>query len=100
MVKSSFLTTDWKLVRRTCEMGDHSREALQLICSQYRYPLYAHARRCGCQPDLAEDVTQAFLLRLCETSLLAKADQAVGRLRTFLLASFNNFLISERRREQ
>lgn len=61
----------------------------------YWYPLYAFARRCGRAPEDAEDLTQGFFARLLERDLFAKADPARGRLRSFLLGTFKNFMSEE-----
>jgi RNA polymerase sigma factor (sigma-70 family) len=72
---------------------DKTREkALAELCETYWYPLYAFARRCGHAPHDAEDLTQGFFARLLERELFKKADPARGRLRSFLLGTFKNFM--------
>jgi RNA polymerase sigma factor (sigma-70 family) len=78
--------------------GEEGAKALADLCALYWFPLYAFARRCGHSPEDAEDLTQGFFGRLLERDLLAKADPARGRLRSFLLGVFKNF-ISEVQRE-
>jgi RNA polymerase sigma-70 factor (ECF subfamily) len=72
-------------------------KALAELCEMYWYPLYAFARRCGRPPADAEDLTQGFFARLLEHDLFAKADPARGRLRSFLLGAFKNFMSEEHR---
>jgi RNA polymerase sigma-70 factor (ECF subfamily) len=101
MRKASFLTTDWSTILLTTDAdAAFSQPALEKICAQYWYPLYAYARRTGCDASSAEDATQGFLLHVCQTGLLGKADQKIGRFRSFLLASFENYLHSERKRDR
>ncbi|MCI0540140.1 MAG: sigma-70 family RNA polymerase sigma factor [Verrucomicrobiales bacterium] len=98
---SAFPETRWSKVLRV-RSGQTDREAgakaLAELCEIYWFPLYAFARRCGHPPHDAEDLTQGFFGRLLERELLAKADPARGRLRSFLLGVFKRF-ISEVERE-
>jgi len=91
-----FATTHWTVV---LEAG-HSEtpgalEALEQLCRVYWYPLYAYVRRRGYSPDNAQDLTQEFFARLLEKHWLARADQAKGRFRTFLLHALERFLANE-----
>jgi DNA-directed RNA polymerase specialized sigma24 family protein len=54
--------------------------------------LYAFVRRKGFAPAEAEDITQAFLLRLLARNVLGHVDRSKGRFRNFLLACLTNFL--------
>lgn len=58
------------------------------MCQTYWYPLYACARRQGCPPAEAEDLTQAFFARLVERNFVERAEPEKGRFRTFLLTVF------------
>ena len=69
--------------------------ALSDLCEHYWYPLYAFARRRGYGPHDAQDLTQGFFLHLLEHSSLQRADPLKGKFRSFLLASFRNFLLNE-----
>ena len=77
-----------------------SREALAELCQQYWYPLYAHVRQRGNDPDHALDLTQAFFAKLLEKNGVRTARRDRGRFRTFLLASLDNFLAGEWRKAQ
>lgn len=74
-------------------------EALDRICRDYWYPLYAFARRSGREPADAEDLTQGFFQKLLEKRWLADAEREKGRLRTFLLTAFRRYLANEWRRD-
>lgn len=94
-----FVTTRWTRVRQAGDSGgDEARAALASLCQDYWRPLYHYARRQEHSPEDAQDLTQGFLCSLLERQALAKADQERGRFRTFLLASFQNFIGNERRR--
>jgi len=91
-----FATTRWSVVL-AAGGGDSSgaHDALAHLCQTYWYPLYAYARRRGCSPEDAQDVTQEFFARLLEGNWLAKADRQRGRFRSFLLAAVKNFMANE-----
>ena len=92
----SFHTTQWSLVvaagRRASPEG---AVALEALCRQYWYPLYAFARRRVGRVEEARDLTQAFFARLLEKDALARVDESRGRFRAFLLTAFQNFLTNE-----
>lgn len=69
--------------------------ALEELCRDYWYPLYAYVRRQGHAPAQAEDLTQDFFTRLLEKKYLAGLDSNRGRFRAFLLAAMKHFLANE-----
>jgi RNA polymerase sigma factor (sigma-70 family) len=73
--------------------------ALTVLCTTYWYPVYAYARRQGHNPEEAKDLTQEFFARLIAKNYLGLAAPELGRFRTFLLSSFQRFMINEWRRE-
>jgi RNA polymerase sigma-70 factor (ECF subfamily) len=76
--------------------GDGAAEAaLETLCRQYWYPLYAFVRRQGRSHHEAEDCTQAFLAHLLAHDGIARARPDRGRFRTFLLAALQHFLTNE-----
>jgi RNA polymerase sigma-70 factor (ECF subfamily) len=77
-----------------------SKRALAELCERYWLPLYGFARRkCG-SVDEAQDLTQGFFVELLERELLACADPARGRFRTFLLAAFEHFISHQWERQR
>lgn len=94
-----FHTTSWSLIARAQADGDSARGATAEICQQYWHPLYAFARRTGQSAHEAEDTVQDFLVHFVEHAIVARADAERGRFRTFLLASFRQFL-ARRHRDQ
>jgi RNA polymerase sigma-70 factor (ECF subfamily) len=90
---AGFPTTHWSRVLRAGDPTDReSRNALERLCGDYWYPLYAFARRQGLDRDDASDLVQGFLADLIERRDLAKVDPARGRFRSFLRAACGNFL--------
>ena len=77
-----------------------AHQALETLCGNYWYPLYAYVRRQGHSAHDAQDLTQAFFERLLEKNYLADVQRDKGRFRSFLLASLKHFLANEWDREQ
>ena len=94
--KPSFETTQWSIV---VSAGDsqpgHARGAIEQLCRRYWFPLFAFLRRRGYDEPEAEDLVQAFFVRVIEKEVFAAADRDRGRFRTFLLTSLENFLRNE-----
>jgi RNA polymerase sigma factor (sigma-70 family) len=98
---SVFATTHWSVVLAAGQSeSPQAGEALDKLCRVYWYPLYVYARRRGNSPEDAQDLTQAFFVRLLAHDGLRLADPARGRFRTFLLNALQNFLVDAWRREQ
>jgi RNA polymerase sigma-70 factor (ECF subfamily) len=96
-----FHATLWSNVLAARDPADpHTAAALAELCRTYWYPLYAFARRNGATPEQAEDLTQGFFSDKLEHDFLRHVDPARGRFRTFLLASFENYLVNQRARER
>jgi RNA polymerase sigma-70 factor (ECF subfamily) len=92
----AFSTTHWSVVLEAGQAeSPGAAEALESLCRTYWYPLYVFARRKGHSPEDAQDLTQEFFARLLEKKYLGLADQSRGKFRTFLLRSFEHFLINE-----
>jgi RNA polymerase sigma-70 factor (ECF subfamily) len=76
-----------------------AREALSKLCQAYWYPIYAFVRHRGFSPEQAQDRTQDFFAYVLERDLIARADPARGRFRTFLRTVCVRHLAAERDRE-
>ncbi len=88
-----FPTTHWsRVVQSGNPSSPDARAAIEALCSDYWYPLYAFIRRCGHDPDAASDLVQGLFAHLLERDAFARADPRRGRFRTFLLAVCRNFL--------
>lgn len=95
----TFQTTRWSLVHRANgDVDEDALAALAALCDSYWYPIYAYIRRSGHGAHDAEDLTQGFFTRLLEKDILAAADPAKGKLRTFLLTCVRNYLHNEHAR--
>ncbi len=96
---AGFDATRWSLVLEAAQSrAEGGPEALARLCERYWPPLYAFARHRGISPEDAQDLVQGFFEHLIESRALGTVDQAKGRFRSFLLASFQNFAAMERRR--
>jgi RNA polymerase sigma-70 factor (ECF subfamily) len=97
---AAFRTTRWSVVAHAAAPAHpQAGAALADICHNYWPPLYAFARRLGRSPHDAEDLTQSFFAVFIEKNSLAAAEQSRGKLRTFLLAAFQNHITDTARRE-
>jgi DNA-directed RNA polymerase specialized sigma24 family protein len=94
---AAFQTTHWTLVLRARQSDptETARKALSNFCEAYWPPLYAFLRLRGHASPEAQDLVQGFFAHLLEQNTLSRADKEKGRLRTFLLGSFQNFLCNE-----
>lgn len=91
-----FATTRWTMVREAASGGDaEAVEALGALFVTYWQPLYRYARRKGKSKEDAEDLVQGFLAHLMEVNALQDTDRNKGRFRSFLLASFNHWMIND-----
>jgi RNA polymerase sigma-70 factor (ECF subfamily) len=96
-VQSRFETTSWTKVLVAREAAStESRQALEALCRNYWYPLYAFVRRQGHDADEARDLTQAYFAELLEKGYLEDYDPSRGRFRVFLKASVRHFLSKQR----
>jgi RNA polymerase sigma factor (sigma-70 family) len=96
---TGFEATRWSVVLEAAQSrAPGGPEALARLCERYWPPLYAFARHRGSGPEDAQDLVQGFFEHLIQSRALRAVDQAKGRFRAFLLASFQNFTSMERRR--
>ena len=84
----AFHPTRWSLVWLARGEGKAAARALNELCALYHYPLYCFARRRGLSPEDAADATQDLFADLIAKDRFAEADEAKGRLRSFLLQAF------------
>jgi len=93
-----FALTRWSVVLAAGGDDPAARRALEILCINYWYPLYAFVRRQGHQPHDAQDLTQEFFAKLLEKGWLDGVAREKGKFRSFLLASMKHFLSNERDR--
>ncbi len=94
---AAFQTTHWTMVLRAGETQSDSsaKKALSNFCEAYWPPLYAFVRHRGHASPEAQDLVQGFFAHVLEQNTLSRADREKGKLRTFLLGSFQNYLFNE-----
>jgi RNA polymerase sigma-70 factor (ECF subfamily) len=94
---AAFQTTHWTMVLRAGETQSDSsaQKALSNLCEAYWPPLYAFVRHRGHASPEAQDLVQGFFAHVLEQNTLSRADREKGKLRTFLLGSFQNYLFNE-----
>lgn len=96
VVPNGFMTTRWSVVVRAAAPVEESRAALETLCKAYWFPIYAYARKQGCNAEDAEDVTQDFLAEISHSQFLPRADPARGRFRGYLLDAVRKRIINLR----
>lgn len=69
-------------------------EALEELCQQYWFPVYAYVRRSGHDLQDAEDITQDFFARFFARGSFRRAEEGNGRFRSYVLGAVRNHLIS------
>ena len=90
-------TTRWSRVIRASDSADPgARTALEELCRDYWFPLYAFVRRHGLSPDEGEDIVQGLFADLIERGDMASMDQSKGRFRSFLRAACEHYLANRR----
>lgn len=88
--------TRWSLVQRIQATNDSKAvAALGELLKLYWEPLYAYARRRGESPSDVEDAVQGYYEMLITRGSIQSVSQDRGRLRSFLLSSFERFLIDQ-----
>ena len=96
--RRQFDTTQWSLVAAAGAddaSRTRAREALEQLCRDYWFPLYAFVRSRGHSVADAQDLTQAFFANLLESGGFASADRDRGRFRSYLLGAMKHFLANE-----
>jgi DNA-directed RNA polymerase specialized sigma24 family protein len=94
--RREFTTTRWSLVLRAGGTDpDQVQAALEQLCRDYWYPLYAYVRRKGHTPEDASDLTQDFFAKLLANDFAQGLTPDGGRFRSFLLTAMGRFLINE-----
>lgn len=92
-----FPTTHWSRIARAGGQADsEARAALEGLCRDYWFPLYAFARRRGSSPHEAEDIVQGLLADLLERGDLTGLDHSKGRFRAFLRAACEHHMANRR----
>ena len=94
-----FATTRWSVVLRAGGASPEAAQAaLEQLCRDYWYPLYAYVRRKGHSPEDASDLTQDFFAKILSNDFAQGLSPEGGRFRSFLLTALNRFLVDEWRR--
>jgi RNA polymerase sigma-70 factor (ECF subfamily) len=89
---AGFATTHWSVVAACACESETADAALAQLCCDYWPPLYTFARRRGYSPADAQDIVQGFFAYLLQSKAYARTDPMKGKFRSFLLASFKNYM--------
>ena len=92
-----FPSTHWSRLARIGGPDEiEARRALEGLCRDYWFPLYAFIRHRGFSSHEAEDLVQGFLADLLERGDLAVVDRMKGRFRAFLRVACEHYLANRR----
>jgi RNA polymerase sigma factor (sigma-70 family) len=90
---AGFPTTCWSNVFAAGGPAAASaRSALEELCRDYWYPIYAFVRRKGYDPETAQDMVQGLFVSLLERDNLHGLEPSRGRFRSFLMACCTHYL--------
>lgn len=93
---AGFCRTRWTVVLAAgTSRSPGADEALDTLCRDYWYPLYAYVRRRGYSRPDAQDLTQEFFAQLIAHHWIARVHRCKGRFRSFLLMTLKRFLANE-----
>ena len=98
---AQFLTTRWSIVLGAADSSGPEAQgrALESLCREYWYPLYAYLRRSGKGQADAEDLVQGFFHRFLQRKDFKRAKPERGRFRSYLLKSLKNYAANEWHKE-
>ena len=92
-----FPQTLWTVVLRA---KDKSEPALNTLLGSYRRPLLVYLQCKGYALQTSEDDVHDFFAHLLNNDFLRNVGREKGKFRTFLLTSFDRFLIDKRDKEK
>jgi RNA polymerase sigma factor (sigma-70 family) len=90
-----FPATVWTVVLAVRADAAAREQALETLCLRYWRPLYAWVRRSGKSPEDAEDLTQAFFVKVLARQTIERVDRERGKFRSWLLMTLRSFLNDE-----
>lgn len=99
MLGAAFPSTQWSVVFKAQKNDAEAALALNELCRRYWYPIYAYLRCRGFERPDAQDLTQSFFLSAIDGGLIAHADPARGKLRSFLLGSLTRHVADHLRHQ-
>ncbi|WP_394825877.1 RNA polymerase sigma factor [Pendulispora albinea] len=97
---AKFPSTRWTLILSARESPAARRSAFDELLRDYWRPLYAFARRKGCDRERAEDAVQGFMVHLLERDFLSRLDPSRGRMRSYLRAAMEHYLVNLHEKER
>ena len=86
-----FASTRWSVVMQQATAAD-ARDALGELARRYWYPVYSYVRRCGHEPESAQQIARAFLQTLLREFQQDQARAPRGHYRNYLLGQLHAFL--------
>jgi RNA polymerase sigma-70 factor (ECF subfamily) len=94
-----FPTTHWSLILAGRDDTSSRGELLGKLIETYWRPVYVYMRAKGLAVDDAKDAVQGLFAQLLERDFVRRLDPARGRLRHYLKASADHYVINRHERE-
>ncbi|HSY20414.1 MAG TPA: hypothetical protein VK815_18865 [Candidatus Acidoferrales bacterium] len=91
-----FRTTRWTQVNRAKADSPEGRRALAELCSTYYEPVATFLRCHLRDADAADELAQDFFAHMLAGGSIARAEEARGRFRSYLLGAVKHFLSHHR----
>ncbi len=94
-----FPTTHWSLILAGRNDTPARQELLGSLIETYWRPVYVYVRAKGLNADDASDTVQGLFAQLLERDFVRRLDPARGRLRHYLKASADHYVINRHERD-
>ncbi len=92
----AFRTTRWTQVSRSKADSPTGRKALAELCEDYYEPVATFLKYQLNNEEEAQDLAQEFFSKMLEGDAIARADQQLGKFRSYLLGAVKHFLSHHR----
>src|SRR5437870_118135 len=98
---AAFETTHWSAIDRARSSASGTAvAALDRLCTVYWTPIFDYARKKGLDHHAASDAAQEVFAKLLHNDFLRKISPERGRFRTYLLASLDHWILTQRARDR
>ena len=100
MNAGQFPETAWSMISQLHKGEEQRRQGLETLCGAYWGPICSFLRwALRVEPDVAQELTQAFFAWVIESPVLTGFDSQKGSFRSFLKGLLHNFVRNHRRGE-
>jgi RNA polymerase sigma-70 factor (ECF subfamily) len=94
-----FPTTRWSVILGSRQGTQARRAALEHLVASYWKPVYVYVRGKGLDSESAKDAVQDVFTHLLERDFLSRLEPSRGRLRLYLKAVIDNYLVNRHKKQ-